>query len=117
MRASESGVAMQSDSHDGHPLTLREARTIAGEVLLAILLRLEAVEKAVRGLTRPPAAPDLSPMERSVLAAVEPSPLTAKKLAGKLGKKAVSGHLRAALRSLVRRGLVHQTPDGYRSHP
>ena len=66
-------------------------------------------------MNKPMATPEcLSPMEQSVLAAVEPSPLTAKKLASKMGRKSVSGHFRAALRALVRRGLVIQTPDGYK---
>ncbi len=64
-------------------------------------------------VTPPVTDATLSPLDRAILAACGPEPLPAKKLAAKMGRSC-NGHLREHLRTLVRRGLLSQGPDGYR---
>jgi hypothetical protein len=58
-------------------------------------------------------APDVSPLEQSILRVAGVHALPAKKLAGLLSKNCNS-HFRDQLRGLVRRGLLIHTADGYR---
>lgn len=63
-------------------------------------------------VTHPATDPTLSPLDRAILAACGRDPLPAKKLAAKMGRSC-NGHLREHLRTLVRRSLLSQGPDGY----
>lgn len=64
-------------------------------------------------LDRPGTPDGLSPMERAVLAVATSEPEHSKRIAAKMGKK-LHGGIREALRSLVRKGLLAEGPDGYR---
>lgn len=79
--------------------------------LLVRVYRL-ARELLERGGDDPAETDGLSPLERGVLEAAAAGPLPAKRLAAKMGRPCNS-HFRDHLRSLVRRGLLRQGPDGY----
>lgn len=64
-------------------------------------------------LARPELPAGLSPMEKLILYAATREPQCAKKLAAKLDRKPHGG-FREALRSLTRKGLLADGPDGYR---
>jgi hypothetical protein len=83
-----------------------EVRTPSGILSVAVdLVPLSAASGA--------SSPLLTPPERSILSAAATTPMTAPRLARKLGRPCNS-HFRSLLRGLVRRGLLLHTPDGYR---
>lgn len=75
--------------------------------------RCEHVIRSGPGELGPVALPGLSDLDRGILAAASQEPLPAKRLAAKM-RRSCNPYFRDHLRGLVRRGLLLQTPDGYR---